>query len=70
MQPCPQEKRSMFCASTRFSLAKKLVGVASAVILHEGFQPPTAIKNQAGRQGGPESSTEALEDPICTGRAS
>jgi hypothetical protein len=33
-------------------------------------EPPTAIKNQVGRQGGPEPSTEALEDPICTGRAS
>jgi hypothetical protein len=32
--------------------------------------PPTAIKDRAGRQGGPESSTEALEDPMCTGRAS
>jgi hypothetical protein len=70
MATMPARKRIDVLRMTRFSLAKKLVGVASAVILHEGFQPPTAIKNQAGRQGGPESSTEALEDPICTGRAS
>jgi hypothetical protein len=55
---------------TRFSLAKKLVGVSERRHFARGFSAATAIKNQADRQGGPESSTEALEDPICTGRAS
>jgi hypothetical protein len=34
------------------------------------FQSPATIKIQARRQSGSEPSNEALEDPICIGRAS
>ena len=44
--------------------------VLGALTLLKDFQVPTAIKNRAGRQSGSEPSTEALEDPICIGRAS